>query len=87
MEPQVEIYCKKEKDKRKDCTCLWIIIAVIAILLSFFIGVLVGTLLGIIGLIGIGYVIVLVIVLAILLLIALIALWCCRKKNKKRECC
>ena len=43
MEPQVEIYCKKET-KKKDCSCLWLIFAVVVFALTFFIGALVAAL-------------------------------------------
>lgn len=85
MEPQVEIYCKKPQ--KKDCLCLWIILAVIAIILSFFLGALVATLGGIISILSLGAVIVLIIVLTILLIINIIALICCRKNNNKKYCC
>ena len=42
MEPHVEIYCKK--DRKKDCSCLWLIVGVVAIALAFFVGVLVAAL-------------------------------------------
>lgn len=82
MEPQVEIYCKK--DKRKDCGCLWLILAIIAIALSFFVGALVAVLTGFVVALGIGAVAVLIIALVILLIIAIINIICC--KNKKKCC-
>lgn len=85
MEPQVEIYCKK--DKKKDCSCLWIILAVIAVALSFFVGALIAALTGFVTILGIGAVAVLLIALIILLIIAIINLICCRKSNKKKCCC
>lgn len=85
MEPQVEIYCKK--DKKKDCSCLWIILAVIAVALSFFVGALVAALTGFVAILGIGAIAVLIIALVILLIIAIINLICCRKSNKKKCCC
>lgn len=83
MEPQVEIYCKK--DRKKDCSCLWLIVAIISTVLSFFIGGLVGTLLSLTTLVG--YIVVLIITLAILLLISIISLICCKKNDKKKNCC
>ena len=85
MEPQLEIYCKKEKDRKKDCSCLWIIVTIIAIALSFFVGVLVAALTGIIATLGIGAIIALVVVLAVLLIVAIINVICC-KKNDRRKC-
>ena len=43
MEPQVEIYCKKE-NKRRDCSCIWTILAVVVFALTFFAGALVAVL-------------------------------------------
>jgi len=86
MEPQVEIYCKKD-NKKKDCSCLWIILAVIAIALSFFVGALVAALTGFVAILGIGAVAVLIIALVILAIISLISLICCRKTDKKKCCC
>lgn len=85
MEPQVEIYCKK--DRKKDCSCLWIILGVIAVALSFFVGALVAALTGFVVLLGIGAVAVLIIALIILLIIAIVNLICCKKSNKKKCCC
>ena len=83
MEPQVEIYCKKEKDRKKDCSCLWLILALVAIALSFFVGVLVAALTGIVATLGIGAIIALIVILAVLLVIAIINVICCLKKDKK----
>lgn len=86
MEPQVEIYCKKE-NKRKDCSCLWLILAVVVFALTFFAGVLVATLTEIVAVLGVGAIIALVIALGVLAVIAIIALICCRKGDKKKKCC
>ena len=86
MEPQVEIYCKKE-DKRKDCSCLWLILAVIVIAITFFAGALVAALTGLIETLGIGAIIALLIALGVLAIVAIIALICCRKTDKKKKCC
>lgn len=86
MEPQVEIYCKKE-DKRKDCSCLWLILAVIVIAITFFAGALVAALTGLIETLGIGAIITLLIALGVLAVVAVIALICCRKTDKKKKCC
>ena len=86
MEPNVEIYCKKEN--KKDCSCLWLILAVVAIALAFFAGVLVAALTEIIATIGIGAIITLIIALGVLLLITAINVICCNKKNiRKQHCC
>lgn len=86
MEPQVEIYCKKE-NRRKDCSCLWLILALVAIALSFFVGALVAALTGFVAILGIGAVAVLIIALVVLLIIAIINVICCKKNNKRKDCC
>lgn len=86
MEPQVEIYCKKE-NKKKDCSCLWIILAVVIFALTFFVGALVAALTGFVTTLGVGAIAVLIIALGVLAIIALIALICCRKSDKKKKCC
>ena len=86
MEPQVEIYCKKE-NKRKDCSCLWLILAVVVIAITFFAGALVAALTGLIETLGIGAIIALLIALGVLAIVAIIALICCRKTDKKKKCC
>ena len=86
MEPQVEIYCKKE-NKRKDCSCLWLILAVVVIAITFFAGALVAALTGLIETLGIGAIITLLIALGVLAIVAIIALICCRKTDKKKKCC
>ena len=87
MEPQVEVYYKKDRDRKKDCSCLWLIVALVAIALSFFVGVLVAALTGIIATLGIGAIIALVIILAVLLVIAIINALCCKKEDRKKKCC
>lgn len=86
MEPQVEIYCKKD-DKKKNCSCLWLILAIIAVVLSFFVGALVAALTGFVATLGIGAVAVLIIALVLLLIIAIISVICCKKGNRKKYCC
>ena len=81
MEPQVEIYCKKET-KKKDCSCLWLIFAVVVFALTFFIGALVTALTDFVAILGVGAVISLIITLGILAVISLIALICCKKSDK-----
>lgn len=84
MEPNIEIYCKKDK---KDCSCLWLILAIVAVALAFFAGVLVAALTEITTTIGIGAIIALIIILAVLLIIAIINVICCRKRNRRKEYC
>lgn len=81
-----EVCCKKERNNKKDCFCLWLIIGIVAVVLSFFIGVLVSALTGIITTLGEGVIIALVIELAVLLVISIIALICYKIGNKK-NCC
>ena len=85
MEPQVEIYCKKEC-KNKDCSCLWLILAIVLIVIAFFAGVLVGALTEIVATLGVGAIAVLIIALGILGIIAIINLFCC-KSNKRKNIC
>ena len=86
MEPNMETCCKKEKTC-KNCFCLWLIVEIVAIILSFFIGVLVAATTGIITALGIGVIIALVIELAVLLIISIITLICCKKSDNKKNCC
>ena len=86
MEPQVEIYCKRE-NKKKDCSCLWLILAVVIFALTFFVGALVATVTEFVAILGVGAIAVLIIALGVLAIIALIALICCRKSDKKKKCC
>ncbi len=85
MEPQVEIYCKKER-KKKDCSCIWIVLTVVTIALAFFAGVLVTALTEIISTLGLGAIIVLLIALGVLFIISLIALICCKSTDRKKCC-
>lgn len=85
MEPQVEIYCKKEN--KKDCSCLWLILAIVAIALSFFVGALVAALTGFVATLGVGAIVTLIIALAVLLIITIINVICCIKKDRKKHCC
>lgn len=84
MEPEVEIYYKK--DKKKDCTCIYTILFIVAIALVFFIGALVQFLTGFVATLGLGAIVVLIIALALLTIIGLIALFCCKKSGRK-GCC
>lgn len=86
MEPEIDIFCKKEA-KKKDCSCLWIITAIVTLALFFFVGVLVQSLVNVVETLGLGAVIVLLITLGILFIISIISLLCCRKNNKKKNCC
>ena len=87
MEPNIEVFCKKDEYKRKDCTCLWIVLSLVAVALSFFVGVLVSALTGIVDTISVGGIIALVVILSILLVIAIINVICCIKNAYKKNCC
>lgn len=87
MEPHVEVYYKKEKDNKKNCFCLGLIVALVAIALAFFVGVLVAAVTGIIATLGLGAIIAIVVVLAVLLVIAIINALCCKKDDRKKKCC
>ena len=88
MEPHVEVYCKKEeRPRKKNCFCLWLIVALVAVALGFFVGVLVAALTGIITTLGIGAIIALVVILAVLLIIAIINVICCKTNDRKKYCC
>lgn len=84
METNVEICYKK--DRKKDY-CLYLILGIIAIVLSFFIGVLVAGLTGIFAALGLGAIVALIIALAVLLIVGVIAIICCKKDDKKKFCC
>lgn len=84
MESRSRYFCKKE-NKKKDCSCLWIITGVVTLALFFFVGVLIESLLGVVETLGLGAVIVLLITLGILFIISLISLFCCKKTNKKKN--
>lgn len=87
MEPQVEVYYKKEKDRKKDCSCLFLIVAIVAIVLSFFVGALIAALTGFVTTLGVGAVVVLIIALVILLIITIINVICCKRNSRRRDCC
>lgn len=87
MEPKVEVYYKKEKDCKRNCCCLGLVVALIAIVLSFFVGVLVAALTGIIATITVGGLIAIIVALAVALLVAIINAICCKTNDKKKYCC
>ena len=85
MEPQVEIYCKK--DKRKDCSCIWLILAIVLFVLAFFLGVLISALTAIITTLGLGAIITLVVVFAVLALLTIVFAICCRESRNNKNYC
>lgn len=92
MEPNnIEVcYNKdKEKNRKKDslCFCMWLIVGIVSIVLSFFIGILVAALTTILSILGIGGIVTLIIILAVLLLIAIINVICCKRNDRKKYGC
>ena len=85
MEPKVEVYYKK--DCRRDCCCLGLVVAIVAIVLAFFTGVLVAALTGIITTITVGGLIAIVVALAVAFIVAVINAICCKKYDKKKYFC
>ena len=85
MEPNVEIYYNK--DKKENCFCLLITTALIAIVLSFFVGVLVAATTEIVAPLALGAIIALVVAFTVLLIIAIISIICCKKNEKQKYCC
>ena len=85
MEPEVDIFCKKE-NKKKDCSCLWIITGVVTLALFFFVGT-ITTIWNLIFGTGVFNTKGFLITLGILFIISLISLFCCKKTNKKKNCC
>ena len=87
MEQNIDVYCKIDKCKRKNCCCIWIITAIIAVVLAFFIGLLVSAVTGILAALGTPVLIAFVVLLAIILIISIIALICCKNSGTKNICC
>lgn len=87
MEPNIDVYCKIDKNKRKNCCCIWIITAIITVILGFFIGLLVSAVTGILAALGTPVLITFVVILAVLLIISIIALICCKNGEKQHPCC
>ena len=82
-----EIYCKPERNRKKDCFCSWIFVAVVAIVLSFFIGVLISALTTIITTLTVGSIIALVVAFAVLFILSIIGVICCKKNDDKDKYC
>ena len=87
MEPNVEIYCRKEKYAKKECSCMWLILGIVTIVLSFFIGLLVAATTAILDTLTVGILIALVVILTVILLLTIITVICCSKNDKKKNCC
>ena len=80
MEPNTQVCYKKEKCK--NCFCQWLIIAIVAVSLAFFIGVLVAAQTAIIDTLAVGGIIALIIAFSVLLAIAIVNIICCKKFEK-----
>ena len=76
MEPQVDICFKK--DKKRGC-CMDLVIFIISILITFVVGLLIGSLTGFVDFLGIGALVLFVATLAIILIVRIIMLLCCNK--------
>ena len=85
METNVEVYHKD--DKKINCCCLWIVLAIVGAILTFFIGLLVGATTGILAGLTTPVIIALVITLIVLLVIAIINVICCKTADKNKKCC
>ena len=83
-------YCENDyEDKRHDnccknnkCSCIELVIAILAVLFVGIIGVIIGAVLSAEILAALPAIIVLAIVLFILLILGIIILICCKKRNK-----
>ncbi len=76
------------KDKKNNkCSCIYIVIAILAALFIGVIGILIGAALSVTILAALAAIIVLAIVLFVLLVLSIIVAICCRNKNKKNNCC
>lgn len=79
MEPQVDICFKK--DKKRKC-CIDLVIFIISILLAFVVGLLIGSLTGLVTFLGIGAIVLFIATLLIFLIIRIIMIIC-----GKGNCC
>ncbi len=90
MEPQENIYCydnrdKKEREPRKK-NCLGIVATILLVSFAVVIGLIIGAALSGAVLLALPAVIVLAVVLGLLFILVLILLFCNRKKDKKEYC-
>lgn len=76
-----------KETKGNKCSCIYVIIAIIAALFIGIIGILIGAALSGIILAALAAVIVLAIVLLVLLVLSIIVAICCNRKNKKHNNC
>ena len=85
METNIEIYPKK--DKKTNCSCLWIILAIVGSVLTFFIGLFVAAISSILEGLGTPVIVALIIILMLLLIISIINVICCKCGNRKKYFC
>lgn len=73
----------------KTCSCIEIVIAILAALFIGVIGIIIGAALSVVILAALPAIIVLAVVLLVLLVLSIIIAICCRNKNKKskKTCC
>ncbi len=77
MEQQGDYYCKK--DKKRKC-CIDLIIFIISILISFIIGLLIGSSTELVTTLGIGAIIAFLVTLIVLFAIRIITIVCSKKR-------
>lgn len=73
MEEKVDVYCKVNNNRRRDLR-YWLITAIVAVILAFFVGLLVAATTGVLTTLGTAVIISLVIILSVLLLIGIISI-------------
>lgn len=73
--------------KGNKCSCLEVVIAILAALFIGVIGIIIGAALSVAILAALPAIIVLAVVLFILLVLSIIVALCCKAKNKKKCCC
>ena len=76
-----------ERERRSSDFCLNIVLAFLAALLTFTLGLLVGAATAILVLLALPALIVLAVVLAILIIILLIFKWCRKDRSGRCNCC
>lgn len=89
MEPQVTICCHTRRNNRR-CCYIWLIIGILAIILAFTIGLVIGALARNLILMSLPAIIVFIVILIILIIIEIIRLLCNRERrcsDRDRRCC
>lgn len=78
--------CYENRPQKNKCSCIEVVIAILAALFIGIIGVIIGAALSVVILAALPAVIVLAVVLLILLILSIIIAICCKCKNKKHMC-